>query len=432
MNSAQEEKRKRHWVIVVSVGFGGLISLLLLGVLLLWLPIWDIGPVDDADMFTEWHPIPAEENALHLLEEDWPVWSHRSQDEIDTWRNDPETYADEIGAFFEETEPLMKRLNAILEIGAVQPLRMERYDDLIQGVPNALDLSRCIQLRLQLMDDLDARMSVLRKQHDFSVIVGGHSESLIHALVAVAIEQTLLSTLWSLLQEDEIPEKHLSDIADILKNPLDMRLMLGEGFRSEYRAFSNAIEDNFSFADNSEGFDWTKHISTYGFLFHPNRSRLIFLTEMRHYIDVLNHALFPGADTFIPWEEKGYPVSRRIRPNMIGDLLLAIMLPSLESSVLRAFIRDAEIQALQAAIALHQYRHTTEEWPENLGDLVPDFLETLPVDPFDGQPMRYLREARLIYSVGPDRVDQGGSRRSTTGRGEAKRLQDMEDLVFTF
>jgi hypothetical protein len=46
-----------------------------------------------------------------------------------------------------------------------------------------------------------------------------------------------------------------------------------------------------------------------------------------------------------------------------------------------------------------------------LEQLVPDFIAWLPVDPFDGKPMRMKRtdHGLVIYSVGHDRVDNGGT-----------------------
>jgi hypothetical protein len=64
------------------------------------------------------------------------------------------------------------------------------------------------------------------------------------------------------------------------------------------------------------------------------------------------------------------------------------------------------------AIALkrHELRHGT--FPQTLTSLVPEFLEAVPIDPMDGQPLRYRREEDggfLLYSVGLDGIDQGGN-----------------------
>jgi hypothetical protein len=48
--------------------------------------------------------------------------------------------------------------------------------------------------------------------------------------------------------------------------------------------------------------------------------------------------------------------------------------------------------------------------PSGLDELVPKYLESIPADPFDGKPLRLAvkEDRRIIYSVGPDGVDDGG------------------------
>jgi len=70
----------------------------------------------------------------------------------------------------------------------------------------------------------------------------------------------------------------------------------------------------------------------------------------------------------------------------------------------------SEVAAADAALAAEQFRRGHGRLPEDLNELVPEFLESVPLDRYDGQPLRYVvREAEcLIYSVGEDGVDDGG------------------------
>lgn len=69
-------------------------------------------------------------------------------------------------------------------------------------------------------------------------------------------------------------------------------------------------------------------------------------------------------------------------------------------------VRDAAETAI--ALVLWQRRHVT--WPERLDQLVPELLPALPLDRYDGQPLRYVvRDGKpLLYSVGHDRDDNSG------------------------
>ena len=59
-------------------------------------------------------------------------------------------------------------------------------------------------------------------------------------------------------------------------------------------------------------------------------------------------------------------------------------------------------------LALRLYELDTEQLPETLDALVPEYLQSVPVDPFDGKPIGYNRAEKILYSVGIDAVDDGG------------------------
>jgi len=116
---------------------------------------------------------------------------------------------------------------------------------------------------------------------------------------------------------------------------------------------------------------------------------------------------------------------------VVGTLLL---LPDSDPTVTEApTVDDSRARLLDAyaglelvALALEAHRVRVGDYPDELAALVPDDLESLPRDPYrrDGGPLRYLRdtgpgERRILYSVGPDRVDQGGSARDPlSGQGD--------------
>jgi len=72
--------------------------------------------------------------------------------------------------------------------------------------------------------------------------------------------------------------------------------------------------------------------------------------------------------------------------------------------VLLAKLRGTE---LAAAVALYRLDHDAA--PRSLEQLMPEYLDALPVDPFTGKPLRYRpwsdEGGGAIYSLGPDRED---------------------------
>ena len=54
-------------------------------------------------------------------------------------------------------------------------------------------------------------------------------------------------------------------------------------------------------------------------------------------------------------------------------------------------------------MAVERYRLANGRWPDDLAALVPRYLDAVPADPFDGQPLRYTPSKldATVYSAGP-------------------------------
>ena len=88
----------------------------------------------------------------------------------------------------------------------------------------------------------------------------------------------------------------------------------------------------------------------------------------------------------------------------------ALLMPAFASVASREASTQAQVELAQVAMAVARFHNTRGAWPENLKVLVPQFLDFVPVDPFDGAPMRYhlLNKGWVIYSVDADGHDDGG------------------------
>jgi hypothetical protein len=93
----------------------------------------------------------------------------------------------------------------------------------------------------------------------------------------------------------------------------------------------------------------------------------------------------------------------------------------------------ARLRCLAVALAAERYRLTHHAWPDSLDCLTPDFLSAVPLDPYDGEPLRFRRtdEGVVVYSVGEDRVDNDGelSLQGEPGTDLGDRLFDERPLV---
>ena len=96
-----------------------------------------------------------------------------------------------------------------------------------------------------------------------------------------------------------------------------------------------------------------------------------------------------------------------ILPSRVFALVLTPSFPDM-------FEKATQIHALQrvtmTALALRLYRKENGRYPENLQQLVPKYLPSVPIDPYDGKPIRYrkLQKGFKVWSVGGNRKDDGG------------------------
>ena len=81
------------------------------------------------------------------------------------------------------------------------------------------------------------------------------------------------------------------------------------------------------------------------------------------------------------------------------------------------------------ALALESHRLQHGHYPVTLHGLVPEYLPALPVDPITGGPLHYLldRGRPLVYSVGCDRDDDGGTPPIDVNGTPASHLASMWD-----
>jgi hypothetical protein len=96
------------------------------------------------------------------------------------------------------------------------------------------------------------------------------------------------------------------------------------------------------------------------------------------------------------------------KPNLVGRTLFAIAMPSMGRVRYTVCRGDAELSATQLLVALRAHQAERGTLPASLLALAPDYLPVVPVDPFDGQPLRYLPESKVVYSVAENGLDDRG------------------------
>ena len=119
--------------------------------------------------------------------------------------------------------------------------------------------------------------------------------------------------------------------------------------------------------------------------------------EARRKADAVNSKLIKLAGTRNPLERMQYMVT-------------LLMLPATQSAFDATARGLAQREVVLTAIAARRYRLKHGSFPAQLSDLVPDFLDATPLDPFTGRPLKLIQAGGdlVIYSVGKDGIDNGG------------------------
>ena len=93
------------------------------------------------------------------------------------------------------------------------------------------------------------------------------------------------------------------------------------------------------------------------------------------------------------------------------DALSRMFLPGVAGCAGKFARAQACVDLARVACALERYRLTSGQFPETLEALVPKFMEKLPHDVINGQPLKYRRTDDgqfVLYSVGWNKTDDGG------------------------
>jgi len=96
-------------------------------------------------------------------------------------------------------------------------------------------------------------------------------------------------------------------------------------------------------------------------------------------------------------------------------IISAVFLPALGRAADKFAVLEARRRSGLVALAVEKYRdESTRTLPEHLDALPPQFLASVPLDPFTGESLRYRRLTRgyVVYSTGVDRHDNGGKQPS--------------------
>ena len=129
-------------------------------------------------------------------------------------------------------------------------------------------------------------------------------------------------------------------------------------------------------------------------------------------------------------QEAAKAVEARFQSTSRVHVLFYVMMPALARITTIDTRNIAQLLTARVGLAIERYRLAAGKLPDTLNDLVPDYLDAVPKDPFDGNELRYkrLEPGFVVYSIGEDLIDDSGKEKPT-GKKKKDETWDVTFIV---
>jgi hypothetical protein len=106
---------------------------------------------------------------------------------------------------------------------------------------------------------------------------------------------------------------------------------------------------------------------------------------------------------------------------------------SLAAALRKTLAAETTRRLVVTALALKRFQLQHGQWPATLAELCPALLPSVPIDPYDGKPLKYHPNddgTYLLYSVGEDGIDDGGDAGPSSAGATGWNWLRARDLVW--
>jgi hypothetical protein len=268
-------------------------------------------------------------------------------------------------------------------------------------------------------ENADPQLAIDSMTSAFSVARSISNEPImISHLVCLACKRDAVQSLEHLLNRVQFTDEQLAELGRTLTEAQDLSA-LARAWAGERCQGIEFFNDPVTYAD------WLRSDLSLPLMFLYqaaglcDKDALIYLDLMEASIEANQLPLHQRRKAVQAAEDELGRVSRI-------HIVLHGFVPALSRVTELDLVAIAHVRTARVAIAVERHRLATGRLPDTLADLVPSYLDTVPVDPFDGEDLRYkkLEAGFVIYSIGEDETDNGGK--------EATDRRDREDCDVTF
>jgi len=232
--------------------------------------------------------------------------------------------------------------------------------------------------------------------------------NLIFGLMGVATEKVALQHIQAMLNNYDLPKKEYKYLTNKLQN-----------LNREHTTFPELFDNEMLFAEATYDLARDGKIKDLKIF---TRDKILFKKDRRSY-----EKWYLASRKAILQD---YPSARRSLSEIkipTEGKIATTLIPACGKALDKFTLPRAKFAGVEILSAIKWYKKEKDDYPDNLRDLVPNYIRKIPKDPFspDGS-FVYVKKGEkiLLYSVGPDGTDD-------SGKYDLQKFPNTGDIVFT-
>jgi len=238
----------------------------------------------------------------------------------------------------------------------------------------------------------------------------------VHFVVGVSLEALALNTIVRFVPEASAAHREeLRAVLSRLEPFEDHAASFCNGLKTEFASWNRSVDDvvarKIRVWDllDSGGYGF-KPPPVPDFLFQPNTTRTMLAETTRQILREapLNYGKTSREPGQLEKLDKMSGSELVLSQNVIGRVIYKSTAGQMLYTAVKRYRITTMFATTRALIAVRLYWLDHGKLPATLDDLVPTYLKSVPLDAFDGKPLRYSPVNKVIYSVGRDLTDRGG------------------------
>lgn len=320
----------------------------------------------------------------------------------------------------EKTFDIMKRAVRDPDPRMLGPISIFKYEDR-DFVSDCYRVSMLHILKAQMLireNKFKEATEIWKETIRFNYVFA-YGGDLVPYLSSMGITSRVLNEIRKLLLKNDIPEAIVLDLKNFVSQLENEAEPLSEVFRVEIISINKTVEDIFddtiednNIANQSEIGFWMK-IGWY--VGSTKESVTKNLNDcMTHFIHMSEQDYKEGlGDEFMKqvfWRNPAEVVIKNRDP--VGFFLAGMFLAAMDAMIIKQLEFRMKIRSTHTFLALYLYNKKNKAMPTSLKELVPEYLDKLPEDPFHQKPISYKvvdQNRWMIYSVYKNTIDDGAN-----------------------